>query len=114
MKITRKETRFDEAMLNDMYAERLLEKYYKMKYESGATEEFLTLAVWVDKDTGVDHMYDMCTFENYGECREDDKLNRSLFNSRCNCYRLYITGKRIAFLKDKPIFVVIEAEAIEG
>ena len=103
-------------MLTDMYAESLLEKCYNKKYETqySVLEEFITLAVWVDKDTGVDHIYDISTFGSYEECKEDDKLNRVLFNSRSNCYRLYITGKRIVFLKDKPLFVVIEAEAIEG
>ena len=114
MKITRKEVKINENMLNDMYAEGLLQKYYEKKYgDSNMTEEFLCLAVWVDKLTGTDHIYDIASFETYDECKEDDKLNRTLFNGRCNCYILFITGKRIVFLKDKPLYVVIEAEAIE-
>ena len=114
MKITRKKDNFTEDMLTDMYAEGLLEKYYKKKYgDDNMTEEFLSLAVWVDKLTGDDHMYDISACDDYDECKEDDKLNRTLFNGRCNCYILFITGKRVVFLKDKPLYVVIEAEAIE-
>lgn len=114
MKITRKEEKITEAMLNDMYAEKLLEKYYNKKYGNyGGIEEYLTLAVWVDKDTGLDHLYDIERFEDYAECKIDDEVNRCTFNSRKNCYTLFITGKRVTFLKDKPIYVVIEAEAIE-
>ena len=114
MKITRKKDSFTEDMLTDMYAEGLLEKYYKKKYgDDNMTEEFLSLAVWVDKLTGDDHMYDISACDDYDECKEDDKLNRTLFNGRCNCYLLFITGKRLVFLKDKPLYVVIEAEAIE-
>ena len=114
MKITRKKDNFTEDMLTDMYAEGLLEKYYKKKYgDDNMTEEFLSLAVWIDKLTGDDHMYDISACDDYDECKEDDKLNRTLFNGRCNCYLLFITGKRLVFLKDKPLYVVIEAEAIE-
>ena len=38
MKIKRKEDKFTEAMLNDMYAEKLLQKWYDKKY--GATNIF--------------------------------------------------------------------------
>lgn len=114
MKITRKKDSFTEDMLTDMYAETLLEKYYKKKYgDDNMTEEFLSLAVWVDKLTGNDFLYDISAYDNYDECKEDDKLNRTLFNGRCNCYILFITGKRLVFLKDNPLYVVIEAEAIE-
>ena len=113
MKITRKEEKVTEQMLNDMYAEKLLEKYYKLHFDTdGGIEEYLSLAVWVDKETGVDYLYDMGRFDTYEECKEDDKVNR-LFLARRNCYTLFITGKRVTFLKDKPIYVVIEAEAIE-
>ena len=114
MKITRKIDNFTEDMLTDMYAEGLLQKYYEKKYgDSNMTEEYLCLAVWVDKLTGIEHLYDISIFDTYDECKEDDKLNHTLFNGRCNCYLLFITGKRIAFLKDKPLYTVIEAEAIE-
>lgn len=115
MKITRKEEKITEDMLNDMYAEKLLQKCYEKKYGSGTNfiEEFLSLAVWVDKDTGLEHIYDIDRFENYEECKEDDKVNRFTFTNRRNCYILFITGKRVTFLEDKPIYVVIEAEAIE-
>lgn len=115
MKITKKEEKFTEAMLNDMYAEKLLQKYYEKKYGDNPNlyEEFLSLAVWVDKDTGDEHIYDMNRFENYEECREDDEANRYIFNKRNNCYDIFITGKRIEFLKDKPLYFVIESEAIE-
>ena len=114
MKITRKEEKITEDMLTDMYAEDLLQKYYKKKYgDDNMTEKFLSLAVWVDKLTGNEHVYDIASFDNYDECKEDDKLNRTLFNGRCNCYLLFITGKRLVFLKDNPLYVVIEAEAIE-
>jgi len=115
MKITRKEEKFTEAMLNDMYAEKLLQKYYEKKYGDNPNlyEEFLSLAVWVDKDTGVEHIYDIGRFENYEECKEDDNVNRLTFTNRRNCYVLFITGKRVEFLEDKPIYVVIESEAIE-
>ena len=115
MKITRKEVKITERELNDMYAEKLLEKYYNKKYGNDAnyTEELLALAVWVDKDTGLDHLYDIARFEDYAECKKDDETNRSTFNFRQNCYLLFITGKRVTFLKDSPIYIVIEAEAIE-
>ena len=114
MKITRKKETITEDMLTDMYAEGLLQKYYEKKYgDSNMTEEYLCLAVWVDKLTGFEHLYDISTFDNYDECKEDDKVNHTLFNGRCNCYILFITGKRLVFLKDKPLYVVIEAEAIE-
>lgn len=115
MKITRKEEKFTEAMLNDMYAEKLLQKFYEKKYESDTNfiEEFISLAVWVDKDTGLEHICDIGRFENYEECKEDDNVNRLTFTNRRNCYILFITGKRVTLLKDKPIYVVIEAEAIE-
>lgn len=115
MKITRKEEKITEHELNDMYAEKLLQKYYEKKYgdDLNPFEEFLTLAVWVDKDTGIDHFYDISRFENYEECKEDDNINRLTFTNRRNCYVLFITGKRLEFLEDKPIYVVIEAEAIE-
>lgn len=114
MKITRKEEKITENMLTDMYAETLLKKFYEKKYDdSNMLEEFLSLSVWIDKDTGYEHLYDLETFDNYDECKEDDKLNRTAFNGRYNCYILFITGKRVTFLKDKPIYVVIEAEAIE-
>ena len=114
MKKKKKKDSFTEDMLTDMYAEGLLQKYYKKKYDdSNMTEEYLCLAVWVDKLTGIEHLYDIATFDNYDECKEDDKLNRTLFNGRCNCYLLFITGKRLVFLKDNPLYVVIEAEAIE-
>lgn len=114
MKITRKEEKITEDMLNDMYAEKLLEKYYNKKYGNyGGIEEYLSLAVWVDKSTGLDHLYDIDRFENYEECKEDDNVNRLTFTSRINCYVLFITGKRVTFLEDKPIYVVIESEAIE-
>lgn len=114
MKITRKEEKITEDMLNDMYAEKLLEKYYNKKYGNyGGIEEYLSLAVWVDKDTGVEHLNDIDRFENYEECKEDDNVNRLTFTSRRNCYILFITGKRVTFLEDKPIYVVIESEAIE-
>ena len=77
------------------------------------SEEVLSLAVWVDKDTGLDYLYDIGRFDTYEECKEDDKFNRIISESRRNCYNLFITGKRITFLKDKPLYVVIEAEAIE-
>ena len=114
MKITRKEEKITEDMLTDMYAERLLQKFYEKKYGgSNMTEDYLCLAVWVDKLTGIEHLYDLEIFDTYDECREDNKLNRTLFNGRCNCYLLFITGKRLVFLKDKPLYTVIEAEAIE-
>ena len=114
MKITRKEVKITERELNDMLAEKLLEKYYNKKYDNdGGIEEYLSLAVYVEKDTGLDYLYDIERFENYAECKEDDKTNRRTFNFRNNCYTLFITGKRVTFLKDKPIYVVIEAEAIE-
>lgn len=115
MKITRKEEKITEDMLNDMYAEKLLQKFYEKKYGGNPNlcEEFLSLAVWVDKDTGIEHLFDMARFENYEECKEDDEVNRFTFTSRKNCYVLFITGKRLEFLVDKPIYVVIEAEAIE-
>lgn len=114
MKITRKEEKVTEQMLNDMLAEKLLEKYYDKKYgNDGGIEEYLSLAVWIDKDTGLEHLYDIERFEDYAVCKEDDKINRSTFSSRQNCYILFITGKRVTFLKGKPIYVVIEAEAIE-
>lgn len=114
MKITRKEVKITEREINDMLAEKLLEKYYNKKYgNDGGIEEYLSLAVWVGKDTGVDHLYDIARFEDYAECKEDDETNKSTFNYRQNCYILFITGKRVTFLKDKPIYVVIEAEAIE-
>ena len=114
MKITRKEEKITESMLTDMYAETLLKKFYE-KYcdNDNKIEEFLSLAVWVDKDTGFEHLFDISTFDNYDECKEDDKFNRIISENRCNCYNLFITGKRVTFLKDKPIYVVIEAEAIE-
>lgn len=113
MKITRKEEKVTEQMLNDMYAEKLLEKYYDKKYgNDGGIEEYLSLAVWVDKDTGLDHLYDFERFEGYADCKDDDNANR-VFLTRKNCYALFITGKRVTFLKDNPIYVVIEAEAIE-
>lgn len=116
MKITRKKDKFTEAMLNDMYAEKLLEKYYEEKYgkDNNLFEEFLSLAVLVNKDTGIDHLYDIARFDNYEDCKDDDKINRSWFRKRTNCYLLFITGKRIEFLKDSPLYTVIEAEAIEG
>lgn len=114
MKITRKEVKITERELNDMLAEKLLEKYYNKKYDNdGGIEEYLSLAVWVDKDTGLDHLYDIERFEDYAECKVDNEVNKSTFNYRQNCYILFITGKRVTFLKDKPIYVVIEAEAIE-
>lgn len=115
MKITRKEEKFTEAMLNDMYAEKLLQKFYEKKYGDNPNlcEEFLSLAVWVDKDTGVEHLNDISRFENYEECKEDDNINRLTFTNRRNCYTLFITGKRVEFLEDNPIYVVIESEAIE-
>lgn len=113
MKITRKVTKIDEATLTDMYAETLLQKYYEEKWVGSDTEEFLSLCVTVDKSTGVDRIFDLSRFDNYEECKEDDKLNRTLLGVRFNCYALFITGKRIEFLKDKPLYVVIEAEAIE-
>ena len=113
MKITRKEEKVTEQMLNDMYAEKLLEKYYDKKYgNDGGIEEYLSLAVWVDKDTGLDHLYDFERLEEYADCKDDDDDNR-VFLTRKNCYNLFITGKRVTFLKDKPIYAVIEAEAIE-
>ena len=113
MKITRKEEKVTEQMLNDMFAEKLLEKYYDKKYgNDGGIEEYLSLAVWVDKDTGLDHLYDLGRFEEYADCKNDDNANR-VFLTRKNCYSLFITGKRVTFLKDKPIYVVIEADAIE-
>lgn len=114
MKITRKEVKITERELNDMLAEKLLEKYYNKKYGNyGGIEEYLSLAVWVDKDTGLDHLYDIDRFEDYAECKMDDEVNRFTFNSRKNCYTLFITGKRVTFLEDSPIYVVIESEAIE-
>ena len=114
MKITRKEEKITEREINDMLAEKLLEKYYNKKYDNdGGIEEYLSLAVWVDKDTGLDHLYDIERFDDYAVCKEDDKINKSTFNYRQNCYALFITGKRVTFIKDKPIYVVIEAEAIE-
>ena len=114
MKIEREEEEIAEDVLTDMYAEGLLQKYYEKKYAgSNMTEEYLCLAVWVDKLTGIEHLYDISSFDNYDECKEDDKLNRTLFNGRCNGYILFITGKRLVFLKDNPLYVVIEAEAIE-
>lgn len=115
MKIIRKQEKVTEDMLNDMYAEKLLQKYYEKKYGDGFNfdEEFLSLAVWVDKDTGVEHIYDIGRFENYEQCREDDEVNRLTFTSRINCYVIFITGKRVNLRKDKAIYVVIESEAIE-
>lgn len=114
MKITRKEEKITERELNDMLAEKLLEKYYKLKYDNdGGIEEYLSLAVRIEKDTGIEYLYDIERFEDYAECKEDDKTNRRTFNFHNNCYILFITGKRVTFLKDKPIYVVIEAEAIE-
>ena len=114
MKITRKKDSFTEDMLTDMYAEGLLQKFYEKKYgDSNMTEEYLCLAVWVDKLTGIEHLYDLEIFDTYDECKEDDETNRNAFNYRQNCYIIYITGKRLVFLKDKPLYVVIEAEAIE-
>ena len=114
MKITRKKDNFTEDMLTDMYAETLLKKYYERDCDNdNMSEEFLSLAVRVDKDTGFEHLYDISTFDNYDECKEDDKFNRIMSENRSNCYNLFITGKRITFLKDKPLYVVIEAEAIE-
>lgn len=113
MKIIRKEVKINENMLNDMYAEKLLEKYYKSNFDNdGGIEEYLSLAVWIDKNTGLDYLYDIGRFDNYEECKEDDNANR-VFVTRKDCYALFITGKRVTFLKDKPIYVVIEAEAIE-
>ena len=116
MKITRKEEKVTEQMLNDMYAEKLLEKYYEEKYgnDNNLFEEFLSLAVLVDKDTGIEHLYDIARFDNYKDCKDDDKINRTLFCNRIDCYILFITGKRIEFLKDSPLYTVIEAEAIEN
>lgn len=114
MKITRKKDNFTEDMLTDMYAEGLLQKYYEKKYGAyNMAKKYLCLAVWVDKLTGSEHLYDISTFDNYDECKEDDNLNRTLFDGRSNCYILFITGKRIVSLKDRPLFTVIEAEAIE-
>ena len=114
MKITRKEEKITEDMLTDMYAETLLKKYYERNCDNdNMSEEFLSLAVWVDKDTGLEHLYDISTFDNYDECKEDDKFNRIISENRRNCYNLFITGKRLVFLKDNPLYVVIEAEAIE-
>lgn len=115
MKITRKEDKFTEAMLNDMFAEKMLEKYYNKKYgsDNNVFEEFLSLAVWVDKATGIDHIYDLGRFESYEECKEDDKVNRFTFNARNNCYILFITGKRVELSNEKVIYVTIEAEAVE-
>ena len=114
MRIIRKKDSFTEDMLTDMYAETLLKKFYEKRYgNDNMTEEFLSLAVWVDKDTGFEHLYDIATFDNYDECKEDDESNRNAFSYRQNCYIIYITGKRLVFLKDKPLYVVIEAEAIE-
>ena len=114
MKITRKEEKITEDMLTDMYAEGLLQKFYEKKYgDSNMTEEYLCLAVWVDKLTGIEHLYDLEIFDTYDECKKDDETNRYAFNYRQNCYIIYITGKRLVFLKDKPLYVVIEAEAIE-
>ena len=113
MKITRKEVKFTEDMLNDMYAEKLLEKYYTRACVSGPIEAFLSLAVWVDKNTGIDYLYDISALDNYEDCKQDYKVNRDIFNKRNNCYNIFITGKRIEFLKDKPIYLVIESEAIE-
>ena len=115
MKITRKEEKFTEAMLNDMYAEKLLQKFYEKKYGDNPNlcEEFLSLAVWVDKATGIDHIYDLGRFESYEECKEDDKVNRVTFNARNNCYILFITGKRVELSNEKVIYFTIEAEAVE-
>lgn len=114
MKITRKEVKITERELNDMLAEKLLEKYYNKKYANyGGIEEYLSLAVWIEKSTGFDHLCDIERFEDYDECKKDDEINRGTFNFRQNCYTLFITGKRVTFLKDRPIYVVIEAEAIE-
>ena len=113
MKIVRKEVKINENMLNDMYAEKLLEKYYKSNFDNdGGIEEYLSLAAWIDKNTGLDYLCDIGRFDTYEECKEDDKANR-VFAARKDCYVLFITGKRVTFLKDKPIYVVIEAEAIE-
>ena len=115
MKITRKEEKITEDMLTDMYAEDLLKKYYERNCDnSNMLEEFISLSVWIDKDTGSEHLFDISTFDNYYECKEDDKFNRTININRRNCYNLFITGKRLVFLKDKPLYVVIEAEAIEG
>lgn len=116
MKITRREDKFTEEMLTDMFAEKMLEKYYNKKYgsDNNLFEEFLSLAILVYKDTGTDYLYDIARFDNYEDCKDDDKINRSYFRNRTNCYLLFITGKRIDFLKDSPLYTVIEAEAIEG
>lgn len=113
MKITRKEEKFTEAMLNDMYAEKLLEKYYDSDCAGGGVELFISLCVWVQKDTGLDFLSDISLFDTYEECKEDYNFNRAVFTTHDNCYQIFITGKRIAYLKDKPLYVVIESEAIE-
>ena len=97
----------------DAVIEKCIANYEKKYGDDNMTEEFLSLVVWVDKLTGFEHLYDIASFGTYDECKEDDKVNRTLFNGRCNCYILFITGKRLVFLKDKPLYVVIEAEAIE-
>lgn len=115
MKITRKENKFTEDMLNDMYAEKLLEKYFKEKYSERTAQGYLSLCAWVDKDTGNDYCYDITLSRNYKECKDDNDLNRILFadGRRLNCYSLFITGQRIVLPNDKAIIVLIEAEAIE-
>lgn len=113
MKITRKEVKITEDMLNDMCAEKLLEKYYTSECVSGPIESFLSLAVRIDKNTGIDYLYDIAVFDNYEDCKQDEKFNRKIFNIRNDCYNIFITGKRIEFLKDKPLYLVIESEAIE-
>lgn len=101
-------------MLTDMYAETLLKRFYEKEFgDSNMTEEFISLSVWIDKDTGDEHLYDIATFDNYDECKEDVNFNRIISVNRRNCYNLFITGKRLVFLKDNPLYVVIEAEAIE-
>ena len=115
MKITRKKDNFTEDMLTDMYAEKLLEKYFKQKYSDSTAPGYLSLCVWVDKDTGNDYCYDITLSRNYKECKDDDNLNRILFarGRRLNCYSLFITGQRIVLPNNKAIIVLIEAEAIE-
>ena len=68
MKITRKEVKINENMLIDMYVEKLLEKYYVSNFDTdGGIEEYLSLAVWVDKNTGLDYLYDIGRFDTYEE-----------------------------------------------
>lgn len=113
MTITKKEDKV-EAMLNDMYAEQIVEKYYKREFDDKFTTEcYLSLCVYIDKNTGLDFYLEMSRFENPEDCFDDNHINKGIYNTRDNVYYLYITAKRVQFLKDSAIYVVMTCEAIE-